>query len=73
MADLRYANQWLHPAKISVQWLGQPYVGIFGVWSHQMTQRKSAIQWLQWLQRKLAIYLPFLTFMDLLPNVVIGP
>ncbi|KAJ7838160.1 hypothetical protein B0H13DRAFT_2367672 [Mycena leptocephala] len=30
----------------------QPPAGIFGGWSHQMTQRKSAIGWLQWLHRK---------------------
>ncbi|KAJ7310764.1 hypothetical protein DFH08DRAFT_811426 [Mycena albidolilacea] len=34
------------------------FAGIFGGWSHQMTQRKSAIQWLGWLHRKVANVLP---------------
>ena len=54
VADLRCVIWWLSTPKMALQWLQQPYVGIFGVESHQMMQHQSAIQWLKWLHYKVA-------------------
>jgi hypothetical protein len=42
------------PAKNTRGWLPEPLGINLGQWSHQMTQRESAIGWLQWLHCKVA-------------------